>query len=333
MQDAMKDPRIMEAFQVMMGGGGPGGMPGMGGMGGGMPGMPGMGGGMPGMPGMGGMGGGMPGMPGMGGGMPGMPGMPGMGGGMPGAMGGMGGMPGMPGGMGGMPPGFMGRQQPPPNFRGSMDEESPAAPKKEEPVVEELDDAAKAKARGNVHFKAREYEQALTCYSEAITLKPLELIYYSNKAAALISLKKYEECLATCDEAIGKYNETERDYNKLAKLYTRKARCYELMKEFDNSIEMYDKSLLEVADDKVKNQLKKVKVSKQKYEATMYHNPELCDVHREKGNVLFKAAKYPNALSEYQEAERRNPKDAKTQANISACYLKLMEPSMGLKAA
>ncbi len=63
-----------------------------------------------------------------------------------------------------------------------------------------------------------------------------------------------------CDEAIGKYGETERDYNKLAKLYTRKARCYELMKEYDNSVEMYEKSLLEVADDKVKNQLKKVKV-------------------------------------------------------------------------
>jgi hypothetical protein len=96
----------------MMGGGRPGGYPGMSGgpgmMGGGRPGMTGSPGSMGGRPGLPGMSGGPPGMsgyPGMmgGGGRPGMSGSPGSMGGYPGMGGGRPGMSGSPGSMGGYP--------------------------------------------------------------------------------------------------------------------------------------------------------------------------------------------------------------------------------------
>ena len=46
---------------------------------------------------------------------------------------------------------------------------------------------------------------------------------------------------------------------------------------------------------------------------------------------MYKESKFPAALKEYEEAERRNPKDAKIHGNKAACYLKLMEPVLGLK--
>jgi len=45
----------------------------------------------------------------------------------------------------------------------------------------------------------------LECYDKAIELKPLEMIYYSNKAAVLICQKKYDECMKVIEDALEKY--------------------------------------------------------------------------------------------------------------------------------
>jgi len=60
-----------------------------------------------------------------------------------------------------------------------------------------------------------------------------------------------------------------------------------------------------------------------------YINPEIAEEHRQKGNALYKNSKFPAALKEYEEAQRRNPKEAKIRGNKALCYLKLMEPLLG----
>jgi len=62
-----------------------------------------------------------------------------------------------------------------------------------------------------------------------------------------------------------------------------------------------------------------------------YINPDLAEEHRQKGNAIYKEGKFPAALKEYEEACRRNPKDAKIYGNMALCYLKLMEPVMAIK--
>lgn len=48
------------------------------------------------------------------------------------------------------------------------------------------DPAENAKAKGNDHFKKKNFNEALNLYEEAIQLNPNEPLYYNNKAAVYI---------------------------------------------------------------------------------------------------------------------------------------------------
>jgi stress-induced-phosphoprotein 1 len=52
-----------------------------------------------------------------------------------------------------------------------------------------------------------------------------------------------------------------------------------------------------------------------------YRDPALSDAARERGNDLFKAARYAEAVKEYTEAVKRNDKDPKAYTNRAACYV------------
>lgn len=65
---------------------------------------------------------------------------------------------------------------------------APAPKKKKEPVAPtygspEEEQAEKAKADGNVHYKKKEFEKALECYARAKALQPLNPAYMNNEAA------------------------------------------------------------------------------------------------------------------------------------------------------
>ena len=68
-------------------------------------------------------------------------------------------------------------------------------------------------------------------------------------------------------------------------------------------------------------------------EAKNYINPEIAEQHRQKGNELFKEAKYPLAVKEYDEGLRRDPKAVPIYSNRCATFIKLMEFSTALKDA
>ena len=62
----------------------------------------------------------------------------------------------------------------------------------------------------------------------------------------------YDECIAACDEAIKKASEGNYDYVKLAKAMARKANALLKQDKFDESIEQYQKALLENNEHKIK---------------------------------------------------------------------------------
>ncbi|TVK90619.1 TBC1 domain family member 23 [Bagarius yarrelli] len=70
-----------------------------------------------------------------------------------------------------------------------------------------LDKAQAAKNRGNKYFKAGKYEQAIQCYTEAISMCPKEQkndlsTFYQNRAAAFEQQSKWTEVVEDCSQAV-----------------------------------------------------------------------------------------------------------------------------------
>ncbi|KAA0713111.1 Mitochondrial import receptor subunit TOM70 [Triplophysa tibetana] len=70
-----------------------------------------------------------------------------------------------------------------------------------------LDQAQSAKNKGNKYFKAGKYEQAIQCYTEAISLCPKEhkadlSTFYQNRAAAYEQQMKWTEVIQDCTWAV-----------------------------------------------------------------------------------------------------------------------------------
>ncbi|XP_051569157.1 mitochondrial import receptor subunit TOM70-like [Myxocyprinus asiaticus] len=70
-----------------------------------------------------------------------------------------------------------------------------------------LDRAQSAKNKGNKYFKAGKYEQAIHCYTEAISLCPKDQkgdlsTFYQNRAAAYEQQMKWTEVVQDCSQAV-----------------------------------------------------------------------------------------------------------------------------------
>lgn len=159
------------------------------------------------------------------------------------------------------------------------------------------------------------------------------MTYYTNKAAVFFEMKNYDECIKACDEAIEIARSGSYDYVKLAKAMSRKANALLMQKKYDESIECFQKALLEDNNHGIKMALIKAQQTKKDQEALQYISPEIAEEHRLKGNELFKQGSFPDALKEYAEGLRRNPKSVAIFSNRCATYIKLMDIVSGLKDA
>ena len=83
-----------------------------------------------------------------------------------------------------------------------------------------MEPAEEAKIEGNNFYKKKEFDKAIEMYDKAISLKPTEVIYYSNKAAVYIEMKEYEKAHEVVDKAIEVMQETKlNDWAKRAKIF------------------------------------------------------------------------------------------------------------------
>ncbi|KAI5290520.1 Hsp90 cochaperone [Ascosphaera acerosa] len=93
------------------------------------------------------------------------------------------------------------------------------------------EEAEKARARGNEHFKAGDYPAAVDAYTEWTKRAPDDARAFSNRAAALIKLLAMPQAIADCDEAL------KRD-PKFIRAYLRKAQALFAMKEFSRCVDV-----------------------------------------------------------------------------------------------
>jgi len=119
--------------------------------------------------------------------------------------------------------------------------------------------AEEEKTRGNDEYKKKNFEQAIYHYDKAIQFNPNEPVYYNNKAAVYLELKDTQKVIDCCDKAIlicrtsGNHDST-----KLAKALVRKATAYTIEENYDEAIKLYQESLYENNDPKVKEEIQRL---------------------------------------------------------------------------
>jgi len=234
----------------------------------------------------------------------------------------MGGMGGMGGGPSAPPPKKAPEPEPEPEPMLTPEEEEKRAKKKE---------ADGWKDKGNTHYKAKEFDEAIKMYEKAIELLPNEVTYYNNLAAVKMELKDFDGCIATCKKGIEMGRQVKADFKIIAKSFARIGNAYVKLDKLAEAIRSYEDSLMEDRTEAVQRELKKVQAKKKKMDEEAYMSPELAEAARQEGNELFKAGKYAEAIEKYSDAMKRNPKDHVPYSNRAACYQKLMEWQLAIK--
>jgi len=90
---------------------------------------------------------------------------------------------------------------------------SQAAPKAEDDGKKKQAEELKNKANSKV--SAKEYDEAIKLYSEAIALCPDNAVYYANRAAAYSHKKDHQSAVADCEKSIGLNASYSKAYSRL----------------------------------------------------------------------------------------------------------------------
>lgn len=113
-------------------------------------------------------------------------------------------------------------------------------------------DAEAKKLEGNAAYKARNFEQAIGLYSEAIALNGDELTFYTNLAAVYFEMKEFDKCIEQCEIAVSKSKGDNYDAHKMCKALGRKANALAQQCKFVESIACFKDALMEYNDSNVR---------------------------------------------------------------------------------
>lgn len=97
--------------------------------------------------------------------------------------------------------------------------------------------------KGNEAVKAKDYSEAVSCYSRSIELNPTEAFTYANRAMAYLKLKDYRKVVEDADKAI----ELKPGY---LKAYHRRGKAHHALNEHEQAIKDFQYILEEEPDNK-----------------------------------------------------------------------------------
>jgi tetratricopeptide (TPR) repeat protein len=96
--------------------------------------------------------------------------------------------------------------------------------------------AAAAKAKGNAALSAKNFEEAVAAYTEAIGHDGTDKVFYSNRSAAYASMGKWEEALADGQKCV----ELEPSF---AKGYGRAGAALHGQGKYQEAVDIYSKGV------------------------------------------------------------------------------------------
>eukprot|EP00285_Hemiselmis_virescens_P015455 CAMPEP_0173393420 /NCGR_PEP_ID=MMETSP1356-20130122/22095_1 /TAXON_ID=77927 ORGANISM="Hemiselmis virescens, Strain PCC157" /NCGR_SAMPLE_ID=MMETSP1356 /ASSEMBLY_ACC=CAM_ASM_000847 /LENGTH=410 /DNA_ID=CAMNT_0014351431 /DNA_START=163 /DNA_END=1392 /DNA_ORIENTATION=- len=152
----------------------------------------------------------------------------------------------------------------------------------------------RAKNSGNESFKEGRCEEAISFYTEALSLDPTNCLYnatvYCNRAASKMRLKKYKDALEDCEES-AKLNPT------YVKAITRKAECLLQLEEYETCVHTLEAAMkMEPESSDINQRLREAKLELKKSKRKNYY--KILDVAKDAGENDIKKA-YKRAALKY----------------------------------
>jgi len=209
----------------------------------------------------------------------------------------------------------------------------------------DLGEAEKFKNKGNAHMQQKEFEQAIEQYTAALKLSPAgpqSHVYFSNRAAALVSLKKFKDAVADSERSLA----LKPDYSKA---HARLGLAHFLLGNYRQAVEAYTVALKYEPDNKSsKTYLEKSAKKLAETGEQVNRDPnaasysvvaewdkhhvsaavEEAEKHKNRGNALMQSRDYTQAVNCYTKAIQLNaggPQSHTYYSNRAAalCYLEL----------
>jgi stress-induced-phosphoprotein 1 len=192
-------------------------------------------------------------------------------------------------------------------------------------------EAAAVKDQGNTHYKAKQFDQALECYTKACELDPEDITYRLNIAAVQFERADYDACIQTCRDAVTRGREVFASFTLIARAFARIGNALLKKGDLRAAIGAYEDSLTESHSDEVYDKIKKCKAELKKKEEQEYLDPVKAAAAKDRGNEAFKAGNFPKSIQEYTEAVQRDPTNAIYYTNRATARAKLMDFSNALE--
>eukprot|EP01100_Stratorugosa_tubuloviscum_P003677 TRINITY_DN1895_c3_g1_i1.p1 TRINITY_DN1895_c3_g1~~TRINITY_DN1895_c3_g1_i1.p1 ORF type:complete len:405 (-),score=232.35 TRINITY_DN1895_c3_g1_i1:59-1273(-) len=111
-----------------------------------------------------------------------------------------------------------------------------AKQKYEQKIAQDKEKAEQLKLEGNQLLTSKEYQQAISKYTEAIKYNPENAIYYCNRAAAYSQLGQHEKAIEDSKLSILKDS-------KYSKAYSRLGFAYFSLEDYEEAINAYNKAI------------------------------------------------------------------------------------------
>lgn len=191
-------------------------------------------------------------------------------------------------------------------------------------------EAEAEKKKGNENYLKRNFEPAIEHYNKAWELHK-DITYLNNLSACYFEQGNYDEAIKTCQKAIEEGREMRADYKLVAKAFGRIGSSYQKKGDLTLAIENFNRSLTEHRTPEILNKLREAEKTKKEQEKQAYLDPAKADEERARGNDLYKAGNFVDAVAAFTEAIKRNPTDPRGYTNRASAYTKLAALPEALK--
>lgn len=213
--------------------------------------------------------------------------------------------------------------------------EANAAGDDEDDAPKPVDNSNKAeaeaeKAKGNALYMKRNFEPAIEHYRKAWDLHK-DITYLNNLGACLFEQGNYDEVIKTCQQAVDEGRAMRADYKVVAKSYGRIGSAYQKKGDLAQAIKHYERSLTEHRTPEFLNKLREAERALKEEQRRAYIDPAKSEEERNRGNDLFKAGKFAEAVAAFTESIKRNPEEPKGYTNRASAYTKLTALPEALK--